>query len=223
MLSDTPPERDIEWTEAGAEGCWRFVQRVWRLATESENLAQPGAKIAHAEGAALELRRATHRAIAAVTEDLSALRFNRAVARIYELTNAIAAADTAIDGAVRREALEALVLLLGPMMPHLAESAWESLGHKIPVIETPWPKANPSLTKQETITLAVQVDGKRRDEVEISLGLSKEEVEKIVLEREPIKRSIAGRQVKRFVYVEGRVANVVTISASLGIPSDETK
>ena len=123
MLSDTPPERDIEWTEAG-EGCWRFVQRVHRLVTEAENLPPASAKIeGEVAGVALELRRATHRAIAAVTEDLDALRFNRAVAQIYTLANAISGADAKIAGAVRREALEAMVLLIGPMMPHLAEPA----------------------------------------------------------------------------------------------------
>ena len=99
MLSDTPPERDIEWTEAGVEGCWRFVQRVWRLVTEAENLPPAGAKIeSEMAGPALELRRATHRAIAAVTEDLDALRFNRAVAQIYTLANAISGADAKIAG-----------------------------------------------------------------------------------------------------------------------------
>jgi len=121
MLSDTPPERDVEWTDAGAEGCWRFVQRIHRFATESE-LPPPGAAIGEVSGVALELRRATHRAIAAVTEDLEALRFNRAVAQIYTLANAIAAAN-AVDGAARREAVEAIVLLSAPMMPHLAEAA----------------------------------------------------------------------------------------------------
>ncbi|HYK78117.1 MAG TPA: class I tRNA ligase family protein, partial [Micropepsaceae bacterium] len=132
MLSDTPPERDIEWTQEGAEGCWRFVQRIHRLVTEAEGLPLPGTAISEATDSDLELRRATHRAIAAVTEDLNALRFNRAVAQIYTLANAFGAAGAAgtVSGAVRREALEAMVLLIGPMMPHLAETCWEALGHK---------------------------------------------------------------------------------------------
>ena len=124
MLSDTPPERDIEWTEAGAEGAWRFTQRIWRLVNDAA---------AHAGGgdaaASLELRRAAHKALHAVTEDLSALRFNRAIARIYELANALGAALAAgkADAAAVEEAAEFLVLMSAPMMPHLAEESWQAM------------------------------------------------------------------------------------------------
>ena len=208
MLSDTPPERDIEWTEAGAEGCWRFVQRIWRLATESENLAAPGAKIEKAEGKNLELRQATHRAIAAVTDDLAALRLNRAVARIYELANAISAAETA-DGAVRREALETLVLLIGPMMPHLAESAWESLGHTTPVIETPWPKADPALVESSSVTMAVQVNGKLRGTIEVTKEMGEDAIKQMALALEGVVRSLEGKAPRRVIVVPGRIVNVV--------------
>ena len=164
MLSDSPPERDVDWSESGAEGCWRFVQRIHRLVTEAENLPPPGTAVGDATGVALELRQATHRAIAAVTDDLANLRFNRAVAQLYSLANAIQAADT-VSGAVRREALEAIVLMIGPMMPHLAETCWEALGHKTMIVETPWPSFIEALTRSETVTIAVQVNGKRRDEV----------------------------------------------------------
>ncbi|MGH6879249.1 MAG: leucine--tRNA ligase, partial [Rhizomicrobium sp.] len=154
MLSDTPPERDIEWTEAGAEGCWRFVQRVHRLATETEGIAEPGPMPETLPEPALELRRATHRAIAWVTEDLDALRFNRAVARIYELANAISGAPPATPGAVLREAVESMVKLIGPMMPHLAESCWEMLGHGTMLIDESWPVADTQLVCAPTITIA---------------------------------------------------------------------
>ncbi|HEX3484678.1 MAG TPA: leucine--tRNA ligase, partial [Micropepsaceae bacterium] len=160
MLSDTPPERDVEWTQEGAEGCWRFVQRIHRLVSEAGELPPPGTRPpAECTGADLELRRATHRAIAAVTEDLNALRFNRAVAQIYTLANALGAAG-AVDGAVRREALEALVLLIGPMMPHLAETCWESLGHSTLIANAHWPVADQRLVRSDTVTIAVQVNGK---------------------------------------------------------------
>src|SRR5215469_6836104 len=139
MLSDTPPERDIEWTDVGAEGCWRFVQRVHRLVTEAENLTPPGSGATATGDADTALRTATHRAIAAVTDDLNALRFNRAVAQVYTLANVISGAGS-VSGAVRREALETIVLLIGPMMPHLAETCWEALGHKTMVAESAWPK-----------------------------------------------------------------------------------
>jgi leucyl-tRNA synthetase len=208
MLSDTPPERDIEWTEAGAEGCWRFVQRIWRLATESENLAAPGAKVEKAEGKNLELRQATHRAIAAVTDDLAALRFNRAVARIYELANAISA-NEATDGAVRREALETLVLLIGPMMPHLAESAWESLGHKTLAIETPWPKADPALIESNSVTIAVQVNGKLRGTIEVTKDMAEDAIKEMALALDGVVRSLEGKAPRRVIVVPGRIVNIV--------------
>jgi leucyl-tRNA synthetase len=208
MLSDTPPERDIEWTEEGAEGCWRFVQRIWRLVTESENIAAPGTKIENAQGASLDLRRATHRAIAAVTDDLAALRFNRAVARIYELANAIGAADKA-DGAVRREALETLVLLIGPMMPHLAESAWESLGHKTLVVDTPFPKADAALTVATSITMAVQVNGKLRGTIEVTKDMAEDAIKQMALALDGVVRVLEGKTPRRVIVVPGRIVNVV--------------
>src|ERR1700722_1568608 len=114
MLSDTPPERDIEWTDAGAEGCWRFVQRIWRLVSEAEGLPAPGTPAAPSDEVSKSLHQAAHKAIAAVTEDLGVLRFNRAVAQLYMLSNAIADAPKA-DAATRREALETMVLLAAPM------------------------------------------------------------------------------------------------------------
>ncbi|HVP86388.1 MAG TPA: leucine--tRNA ligase [Rhizomicrobium sp.] len=208
MLSDTPPERDIEWTEEGAEGCWRFVQRVWRLATESEGLAPAGTPVGNAEGAALDLRRATHRAIAAVTDDLDALRFNRAVARVYELANAIGASEKA-DGAVRREAIEALVLLIGPMMPHLAESAWASLGHTTLVIDTPWPKAESALVESDTVNMAVQVNGKLRCAIKIEKNQDRDAIEALVMSLDVIKRALDGKTPKRIIVVPGRIVNIV--------------
>ncbi len=209
MLSDTPPERDVEWTQAGAEGCWRFVQRIHRLVTEAAGLPPPGTKIADVpQGMALELRRATHRAIAAVTEDLEALRFNRAVARIYELANAIGAAG-AVPGAVHREALETLVLLVGPMMPHLAETCWEALGHAQMVARESWPKADPALVRADTVTIAVQVNGKRRGEIEVPAQAEEDMVREKALALETVQRALAGKKPRRVIVVPGRIVNVV--------------
>ena len=209
MLSDTPPERDIEWTQEGAEGCWRFVQRIHRLVTEAGGLPPPGTKPPQdCAGADLELRRATHRAIAAVTEDLNALRFNRAVAQIYTLANALAAAG-AVDGAVKREALEALVLLIGPMMPHLAETCWESLGHKMLVAMARWPSADKRLVTSDTITIAVQVNGKRRGEIEIPREAEDEAVKSSALALDSVQRALEGKAPRRVIVVPGRIVNVV--------------
>jgi leucyl-tRNA synthetase len=210
MLSDTPPERDVEWTEAGAEGCWRFVQRVYRLVTEAKDLARPGASIpAAAEATALQLRRASHRAIAQVTEDLEALRFNRAVARVYELANAISAA-TEVDGAVLREALETMTRLIAPMMPHLAESCWNALGHDTLVIDQPWPVADPNLVRSDTITIAVQVDGKRRGEITVDRESQDESVKAAALQVEAVTRALAGKHPRRVIVVPHRIVNIVT-------------
>jgi leucyl-tRNA synthetase len=208
MLSDSPPERDVDWSETGAEGCWRFIQRIHRLVTETSDLSPPGAAIGKVDGAELELRRATHRAIAAVTDDLENLRFNRAVAQIYSLANAIQAAET-VSGAVRREALEAIVLMSGPMMPHLAETCWQALGHKTMVVETSWPTFVAELTRADSVTIAIQVNGKRRDEVTVALNADEETVRKAALARDGVVRALDGKAPKRVIVVPNRIVNVV--------------
>jgi leucyl-tRNA synthetase len=209
MLSDTPPERDIEWTETGAEGCWRFVQRIHRLVTEAQDLPPPGAPLPEQpDAAALALRRAVHRATEAVTEDLEALRFNRAVARIYELTNALSGSE-AVPGAVRREALETLVTLVGPMMPHLAESCWQALGHDTMLVDRRWPAADPALVRADTITIAVQVDGKRRGEITIAHDAAEDDVRQAALALDGVARALDGRTPRRVIVVPGRIVNIV--------------
>ncbi len=201
MLSDTPPERDIEWTSAGAEASWRFVQRIWRLVNDAAS---------HAVGnhAVTDLRRSAHKAIAAVTDDLENLRFNRAIARIYELSNALQAGLTAHDSAVR-EAADALVLLMAPMMPHLAEECWAVLGHATTVVDTPWPKAEAALLVDDHVTLGIQVNGKRRDEIRVPKGSTKEVLEPMVLALEGVKRALDGKPVAKFIVVPDRIVNIV--------------
>jgi leucyl-tRNA synthetase len=168
----------------------------------------PGAVIEAAAGPSLTLRRATHRAIAAVTDDLEHLRFNRAVAQIYSLANEIQSAETA-SGAVRREALEAMVLMLGPMMPHLAESCWEALGHKTMVVETSWPEFVEELTRSDSVTIAIQVNGKRRDEVTVAVNADEETVRKAALASDGVVRALDGKAPKRVIVVPNRIVNVV--------------
>jgi leucyl-tRNA synthetase len=208
MLSDTPPERDIEWTGSGAEGCWRFVQRIWRLVSEAEGLPPPGTQAAPGDAISKSLRQSAHKAIAAVTEDLSVLRFNRAVAQLYMLSNAIADAPGA-DAATRREALETMVLLAAPMMPHLAEEGWRALGHDRLVAETPWPKHDPALLKTDTVTIAIQVNGKRRGEVTVARDADNQTVEQAALAEEGVKRTLAGVTPKKIIVVPGRIVNIV--------------
>ncbi|MEI9996169.1 MAG: leucine--tRNA ligase [Rhizomicrobium sp.] len=208
MLSDSPPERDVDWSESGAEGCWRFVQRIWRLVSEAEGLPAPGTKVGAASGDALALRQATHRAIAAVTDDLANLRFNRAVAQIYTLANAIQDAPKA-DAAVRREALETIVLLVGPMMPHLAESCWEALGHATLLVDTKWPDFIAALTQSQTVTIAVQINGKRRSEITIGINADEAAVRSAALAEEGIVRALDGKTPKKVIVVPGRIVNIV--------------
>ncbi len=206
MLSDTPPERDIEWTEAGAEGAWRFTQRVWRMVHDAVQLARN----TDDSSETLKLRRLTHRTIAAVTDDLGHLRFNRAIARLYELSNAI---GSALSGMASKtsviEAVEALILLGGPMMPHLAEECWSALGHQTMVVETAWPKASPELVAIDEVTMAIQINGKRRAEVTMPTGSSQAEVEGVVMNMDLVVKAIEGKPVRKFILVPDRIVNIV--------------
>ena len=209
MLSDTPPERDIEWTEAGVEGAWRFTQRLWRIVNEAAAIEAGGAEPADGE-----LRRATHRALQAVTEDLLALRFNRAIARVYETANALGQAlqSAPREAAARasiREAADFLVLMFAPMMPHLAEECWCLLGHGAAVVDTTWPKPLAKLLAEDEVTVAVQVNGKRRDEIRLKKGLDGVAVEKLVLELESVRKALDGRPAKKVIVVPDRIVNVV--------------
>ena len=208
MLSDTPPERDIEWTDTGAEGCWRFVQRIYRLCTEAGDLPPPGTPVTTADEESKALRQAVHKAIAAVTEHLEHLRFNSAVAQLYTLANVTGGADKA-DASARREALEAIVLLSAPMMPHLAESCWQALGHAKLVAETPWPKYDPVLTASDSVTIAIQVNGKRRGEISMAKDADSKSVEAAALIQDGVIRALDGKAPKKIIVVPNRIVNVV--------------
>jgi len=216
VVSDTPPERDIEWTESGIEGAWRFTQRVWRLVDESlDRLPQAATTAPAAIGeASLTMRKAAHIAIAAVTEDIERFHFNRAVARIYELSNSINAfinlkSDEAAAGFALREALEALILLAAPMMPHLAEECWASLGHTQLLVHTPWPVAQADLIRADNITIIVQVNGKRRGDLVVAPGAPDAEIETMALALEAVQRHLDGKPVRKVVVVPNRIVNVV--------------
>ncbi|MEQ8327303.1 MAG: leucine--tRNA ligase [Parvibaculum sp.] len=213
MLSDSPPERDVQWTDQGAEGAWRFTQRLWRMVTEKqEELAPKGTAMpaAFAENE-LALRRAAHQALAAATEDFENLRFNRAVARVYELANAVSGFTPATpQGAfAKREALEILVQIVGPMMPHIAEECWEALGHGEPLTGTQWPVADKALLVEDSITIAVQVNGKRRDELTIARDADRETVERAALALEKVEKAIDGKAIRKVIVVPGKIVNIV--------------
>ncbi len=227
ILSDNPPERDMEWTEAGVSGASRFLQRLWRLAVAVPDGGAPGSSAAADPAgfgpAARALRRATHATIEAVTHAFESLAFNVAVARLHELTNALAeserrahAAHAAPDEAepgldwARREAVGALTLLIAPIAPHLAESLHAARGGGPAVIaDATWPAWDPALLETETTTVAVQVQGRLRGSIDLSIGVSEPEALAAAAAEPNVARALAGRTIVRRVYVPGRIVNFV--------------
>ncbi len=197
MLSDSPPERDLAWSEASIEGAWRFVQRVWRLATE------PGDAEGEADPALL---RTLHKAIAGITADIDKLQFNKAVARLYELVNAIERADASPS---RVTAIVTLVQLVAPMVPHLAEEAWATLGQTGFVASAPWPVADPQWLVDDTVTYAIQINGKLKDTFETAKGMARVDVEAAVLARDKVIRALDGKTPKKVIVVPDRLVNLV--------------
>ena len=213
MLSDSPPERDVQWTEQGVEGAWRFTQRFARLIdAQAGSLCNIDSAQPDLDEPAQTLHRAVHKTVDTVTNSLENLRFNRAVALIYELTNATSAfkgKDEAAAAWVRREALEVLTQLIGPMMPHLAEECWETLGHTTWLTQTNWPVADQELLVDDSITLPVQINGKRRDEVTVAADADAKTVEAAALGLEKVKQAIGDKPVRKVIVVPGRIVNVV--------------
>jgi leucyl-tRNA synthetase len=213
MLSDSPPERDLEWTEAGADGAWRYLNRLWRLVLEqAPSLAPPGTPVPGGlSPEARELRRLVHRTIDGVGAEIDRFHFNKAVALVRELSNAIEAFEGAGPSApaLLREAIDTLVLLLGPMTPHLAEELWQRLGHETLVCDAAWPEADPAWLAAEEVTLGVQVNGKRRGEIRIPAGSAEEVVRAAALAEPAVRRAIGDRPPRRVIVVPDRVVNVV--------------
>lgn len=197
MLSDSPPERDLPWSEAGIEGCGRFVQRLWRLFDQYDGAA---------EGKDKPLARKLHQTIAAMAGDIESLGFNKSVARIYELTGA---AEKAAPSATRSEAIAALMRLTAPMMPHLAEEAWHRAGFTGLVSEAEWPAHDPALLVEDEVTIAVQVKGKLRDTLTAPKGAAKEVLEEMALASEKVQRSLDGAEIRKVIVVPDRLVNIV--------------
>jgi leucyl-tRNA synthetase len=201
ILSDSPPERDVEWTAAGAEAAYKFLGRVWRLADEVD---KRGAGDAAQDDSLLK---AMHRAIADVTAGIEGFAFNKSVAAIYTLANAVQRSDASADA--KRQAMRSMAQLMAPMTPHLAEEIWAMLGGEDLVAAAPWPKADPAMLVEDTITLPIQINGKKRSEIAVAKALAAAEVEKLVLEDETVVKVLAGGTPKKVIVVPGRIVNVV--------------
>jgi leucyl-tRNA synthetase len=238
MLSDSPPDRDVNWTEKGVQGAWRFAQRLWRLVGEAAELAQsaPAERPAQFGAAALVLRKAAHRALARVSDDIEKLHFNVCVAHIYEFANALNAIIGDIgaqSGAPKgeqsggntasaapgiatpdlrwamREAVNILVRLFHPMMPHLAEECWAMLGHDTLVAQAPWPDVERALLVEEMLTLPVQINGKKRADVTVARDAGNADIENAVLALDAVQRALEGKRPKKVIIVPQRIVNVV--------------
>ncbi|MFZ9447505.1 MAG: leucine--tRNA ligase [Alphaproteobacteria bacterium] len=213
MLSDSPPERDLEWTESGVEGAWRYVNRLYRLASEPPVALPPpdAPRPATLSPVAEAARRATHKAIAAVTEQVEALRFNVAVAQVRTLSNALEALDGKGEGEawVLGEGLRALCHLVAPMCPHLAEEMWVALGGKGLLCERAWPEADPALLVDGTVKVAVQVNGKLRATIDLPRDAPEAQAREVALAQPNVAAAMAGKPPRKVIVVPNRIVNVV--------------
>jgi len=196
MLSDSPPERDLPWSEAGIEGAWRFIQRLWRLTDTT----------ADATAEDRDLDRKLHRAIAGIAADIEALSFNKAIAKIHELANAI---EKAPPSASRDAAIRTIVALIAPMAPHIAEEAWAKLGQQGLVADAAWPVADPALLVDDEVTIAIQINGKLRDTLSVAKGTARETLETLALESDKVVRLLDGKAPRKVIVVPDRLVNLV--------------
>ena len=212
MLSDSPPERDVEWTDGGIEGAWRLLGRIWDSVAAYPGILKDldlGSVPPTLNEDDKALRQITHATIHNITADIEHFRFNKAVARIYEFINAIRNENKDLNSFVRAEALSSLTQLIAPFIPHLAEECWLTLGGKGLVYNAPWPIADDSLLVTDTITLPLQVNGKKRGELVVNKDADKETVEKMALSDVGVQRHIEGKTIRKVVVVPGRIVNIV--------------
>ena len=212
ILSDSPPDRDMEWTDSGVQGAFRFVNRVARLVMENADALPPAGTAPDGDDeASLKLRREVHRGIADVTSDLERFQYNRAVARLYELTNAISTAvkSGSPDGASLREALETLIRLIAPMMPHLAEEMWHTLGQSDYLCDVSWPVADQNLLVTDSVTYAIQVNGKLRGTVDLPASVERDAAEEAARAVPNVAESIGEKDIRKVIFVPEKLVNFV--------------
>ena len=211
IMSDSPPERDVEWTAAGAEAANRFLNRVWRVFSDA-GLAPIGAPVPEAFGpGAQALRQAAHRAVRDVTADIEGFAFNKAIARLYELSAALGAAKAGEPGMdfALREAFELTARLMSPFVPHFAEELWSALGHDSLLTAAAWPVADPALLEDDQVLMPVQVNGKKRAEIRVARTASKDEIEAMALAEDGVRKHLGENGPRKVIVVPGRIVNVV--------------
>jgi leucyl-tRNA synthetase len=213
MLSDSPPDRDLDWTEAGIEGAWRYINRLWRMVSEPKiHLPETKAPAPKSLTDNMKLiQRTIHQTIYNVGEDLEKFHFNKAIARIRELTNTLDGMSTNDNGAtwVYGFGMEIVIRLIGPIIPHVAEEMWAELGNKTLVIDTAWPDYDKSMLIENTVTVGVQVNGKIRGTVNLPADCDQATAEKIGLNLETVKKAIGAKAVRKIIFVPNRILNVV--------------
>ncbi len=210
MLSDSPPERDMEWTESGIEGAWRFTQRLWRLVQENLDAVNDGVESDGEAGKAL--RSSLHKSVDSVSKDIESFQFNRAVARIHELANDITKAlkeKEQISASTLKETFSTLAQLISPMMPHLSEEIWQILGNSKSLTQVAWPVADPALLVDDSVTIAVQVNGKVRGTIEIARDSEEKLVQEEALALESVQKFVDGKPLRKVIIVPNRIVNVV--------------
>ncbi|HEM47475.1 MAG TPA: hypothetical protein ENO23_10580 [Alphaproteobacteria bacterium] len=198
-----PLEKAAPWSTEGIQGIYRFLQRVWRLLVDDESGDEKLRPLAEGAGTREQARLAAL-TIAGVTEDIEAMRFNTAISKLMVYVR-----DVARDAPPPREGVESLLLLLSPMAPHLAEELWRRLGHEDTLAYEPWPTPDESLLVEDEITIVLQVNGKKRGELQVAKDAPREDVEALALASERVQELLAGRPAKKVVVVPGRLVNVV--------------
>jgi leucyl-tRNA synthetase len=200
VLSDSPPERDVEWTSAGADAAFKHLSRVHRIAVDISE----GADTGNEDDALLK---EMHKTIHDVTMGIESFGFNTSIARLYAFTNTLARAKATADA--RRQAMMTMAQLMAPMTPHLAEEIWALLGGEGLVIDAAWPVADPAMLVDDTVTMPIQINGKRRAEISVAKDMPKEEVEKLALANDAVIKALDGNSPRKLIVVPGRIINVV--------------
>jgi leucyl-tRNA synthetase len=207
ILFASPPERELEWSDAGVEGCYRFLGRVWRLVSDNAEFLIPNAELMSDNS---KLTRKTHQFIKGVTEDVEKFSFNTAIAKMMEFTNLLY--EYKDDKSLIRHSafgIRHLLLLLSPFAPHLAEELWHQLGNKESITKQPWPKFDPALIAEEEIVIPIQVNGKLRDTITVSAGAGEEEIKRKARENEKVINFTAGKQIVKIIYISKKLINIV--------------